>query len=258
MYKLDLPIFEGPFELLLYFIKRDEIDIYDIPIAKVTAEFQEYVQIIKELDLEMAGDFILMASQLMYIKSQMLLPREAPEGEEIEDPRKQIVQSLLEYQRYKEASEDLRPLEEANRYVMYRQRYEAEREAISEAETYKNATFIDLIKAYKKLLDRLENSEKVQHIVSFNPVSIEEQIKTFSTLIKKNKRFSFFEVAKNYDKYTLVVSFLAILEMVRYGKASILQDENYDDIYLGEPTNEQIATHPPQELIEVTSDEEHI
>jgi segregation and condensation protein A len=193
----------------------------------------------------------------MYIKSQMLLPREAPDGEEIEDPRKQIVQSLLEYQRYKEASEDLRPMEEANRFVMYRQLYDAEREAISDASTYKNATFIDLVKAYKKLLDRLESKDNIQHVVSFNPISIEEQVKSFSDLIKKRKRISFFEIAKSYDKYTLVVSFLAILEMVRYGKASILQDENYEDIFLAEPTEEQLATHPPQEIFEVTSDEEH-
>jgi segregation and condensation protein A len=253
MYKLDLPIFEGPFELLLYFIRRDEIDIYDIPISKVTAEFLEYVQIIKELDLEMAGDFILMSSQLMYIKSQMLLPREVPEGEEPEDPRRQIVQSLLEYQRYKEVSEDLKDMESGNRYIMYRNLYEAERDHISETDTYKNATFIDLVKAYKKMLDRQEGKDKIQHVVNFNPVTIEAQVKKFTDLIKKQKRFSFNKVAEDYDKLTLVVSFLAILEMIRYGKASISQDENFEDIYIGEPTPEQLKDHAG-EVIDITSD----
>jgi len=255
MYKLDLPIFEGPFELLLYFIKRDEIDIYDIPIAKVTAEFLEYVHFIKELDLEMAGDFILLASQLMYIKSQMLLPRESFDGEEIEDPRKHIVQSLLEYQRYKEVSMDLAPMQEANRFVMYRKTYDAERESVSDIDTYKNATFINLIKVYKKLLDRVDQQKKIQHVVTFQPVTIQDQIDNFNNVLKQKKRFSFLNLAKDYDKITLVISFLAILEMIKYGMASISQTDNFEDIYIGEPTEAQIAEHDKQNMSLIESEE---
>ena len=107
MYKIKLDHFEGPLDLLLFFIKRDELNIYDIPIAKITKEFLEYVNLIKLLDLEVAGDFILMASTLMHIKVRMLLPREVDErGEEI-DPRADLIKALLEYKKYKEVAEDL-------------------------------------------------------------------------------------------------------------------------------------------------------
>ena len=98
MYKIKLPVFEGPFDLLLYFIKRDELNIYDIPISKITEEFLEYIRIIKLMDLDLAGEFIVMASTLMQIKSQMLLPRlQDSNGETIDDPRTELVQKLIEY-----------------------------------------------------------------------------------------------------------------------------------------------------------------
>src|SRR4030043_1646260 len=107
MYKIKLDQFEGPLDLLLFFIKRDELNIYDIPIARLTKEFLEYVNLIKILDLEVAGDFILMASTLMHIKVKMLLPKEVDEkGEEV-DPRADLVKALLEYKRYKEMSDEL-------------------------------------------------------------------------------------------------------------------------------------------------------
>ena len=120
MYKIKLDTFEGPLDLLLFFIKRDELDIYDIPISSITKEFLEYVNLIKILDLEVAGDFILMASTLMHIKARMLLPREIDEkGEEI-DPRAELVKALLEYKRYKEMSEELSFFESNQRMLKYR------------------------------------------------------------------------------------------------------------------------------------------
>ena len=120
MYKVKLNQFEGPLDLLLFFIKRDELNIYDIPIAKITKEFLEYVNLIKMLDLEAAGDFILMASTLMHIKVRMLLPRELDEkGDEI-DPRDELVKALLQYKRYKEMSEELSFLESMQRKLLFR------------------------------------------------------------------------------------------------------------------------------------------
>ena len=120
MYKIKLEQFEGPLDLLLFFIKRDELNIYDIPIAKLTKEFLEYVNLIKILDLEVAGDFILMASTLMHIKVRMLLPREIDEkGEEI-DPRAELVRALLEYKRYKEMTEELSYFESSQRRKRFR------------------------------------------------------------------------------------------------------------------------------------------
>ena len=122
MYKIRLAQFEGPLDLLLFFIKRDELDIYDIPISKITKDFMEYLQLLEQLDLETAGDFILMAATLMQIKVKMLLPKEVDEkGEEI-DPRADLVRALLEYKRYKEMSDELSFMESNMRSYNYRSR----------------------------------------------------------------------------------------------------------------------------------------
>ena len=126
MYKIKLENFEGPLDLLLFFIKRDELDIYDIPISYITEEFMSYINLMEELDLEIAGDFILMASTLMQIKARMLLPKEIDEkGEEI-DPRAELVNALLEYKRYKEMSEELSISEAQQRKVNYRGNYNSD------------------------------------------------------------------------------------------------------------------------------------
>jgi len=120
MYRIKLNEFEGPLDLLLFFIRRDELNIYDIPISKITREFMEYLHLLEQLDLEVAGDFILMAASLMQIKVRMLLPKETDEkGEEI-DPRADLVKALLEYKRYKEMSEEMSFMETNMRKYNYR------------------------------------------------------------------------------------------------------------------------------------------
>src|SRR5512137_2804860 len=119
MYRVKLQEFEGPLDLLLFFIKRDELDIYDIPISRITKEFLNYIQMLQELDLEVAGDFIVMAAELMQIKVRMLLPREPGQDEE-DDPRADLVKRLLEYKRYKEASTVLSVLEGESGKLFYR------------------------------------------------------------------------------------------------------------------------------------------
>ena len=121
MYKIKLNTFEGPLDLLLFFIRRDELDIYDIPISRITKEFVDYLHLLEKLDLEIAGDFLLMAATLMQIKVRMLLPKEIDEkGEEI-DPRADLVNALIEYKRYKEMSEEFSFLESSQRKVHYHQ-----------------------------------------------------------------------------------------------------------------------------------------
>ncbi|MFM8437277.1 MAG: segregation and condensation protein A, partial [Candidatus Kapaibacterium sp.] len=128
-YTVKLPNFEGPLDLLLFFIKRDELDIYDIPIGKITREFLEYIRLMQLFDLELAGEFLVMASTLMQIKVRMLLPKEVDEkGEEVpgDDPRAELVQQLLQYSQYKEVSREFSEREEAQRYVYYRQMFDAD------------------------------------------------------------------------------------------------------------------------------------
>ena len=145
MYSIKLDNFEGPLDLLMFFIKRDELDIYDIPIASITQEFLEYVRIMELLDLELAGEFVVMAATLLGIKAQMLLPRETavgPDGVEVEleDPRSELVQKLLEYKRYKEVADQLSTQADEQRYVLYRQVFEAEEIHAAEHVGYRNAT----------------------------------------------------------------------------------------------------------------------
>ncbi len=176
MYTIKLPNFEGPLDLLLFFIKRDELDIYDIPIGRITREFLEYIRLMQLFDLELAGEFLVMASSLMQIKVKMLLPKEVNEqGEELpgEDPRAELVKQLLQYSQYKEISRDFASREEAQRYTYYRQVFDADEKANTD-EVYRNATLFDLLAAFKKALER-RPEQITLHTVQLYPITIEEQ-----------------------------------------------------------------------------------
>ena len=164
-YRVKLQTFEGPLDLLLFFIKRDELDIYDIPISKITKEFLEYLHFLQELDLEVAGDFIVMAAELMQIKVRMLLPK-APGEEEEEDPRAELVRRLLEYKRFKEASAVLSKLEDESVKLFYRQDFHSDPKKVAledQEESLKNVTMFNLIASFKKVLDSVP--QKIYHDV---------------------------------------------------------------------------------------------
>ncbi len=232
-YKIKLEQFEGPLDLLLFFIKRDELNIYDIPISRITKEFLEYVNLIKMLDLEAAGDFILMASTLMHIKVRMLLPREVDEkGEEI-DPRAELVRALLEYKRYKEMSEELNFLESGQRKLNYRGNYSAdEKESPPDFEMLlKNVSIYDLAKAFKKIIEGIENVP-VHEIVKVN-VTIDEQIEYILKKIEAGGKVHFLElVLEMKEKIRIVVTFVALLELVKMGKIGIIASHKFNDFYL--------------------------
>lgn len=153
MYRVQLNNFEGPLDLLLFFIKRDELDIYDIPISYITKQFLEYINLLEELDLDVASEFILMASMLMSIKAKMMLPREDSDEEELDetDPRYELVQRLLEYKRYKEMSEKMADMDEETRKKYMRGYPEADTvEQQATGEALQDVTMFDLIAAFKK------------------------------------------------------------------------------------------------------------
>lgn len=226
-------IFEGPFDLLLYFLKRDKVSIYDIPIAKITEEFLEYIRYIEALDLELAGEFILTATLLMKIKAQLLLPKHNEENplDGVEDPRTELVQKLLEYKQYKEASKELDFALEKTKYVLYRENFEADYFNFTIEDNYKNATLFDLSKAFKKILDR--NKERnVEHRVELYTITIEEQIDNIMESLKAYKRISFVNLIENQSKMVIAVTFLALLDIVRYQRAFMYQADNFDDIII--------------------------
>ncbi len=233
MYKIILPHFEGPLDLLLFFIKRDELDIYDIPISKITKDFMEYIALIKQLDLEVAGDFILMASTLMQIKVKMLLPREKDEaGEEI-DPRADLVNALLEYKRYKEMSEELSFFESDQRKLAYRGNYEYdERETYTDMQKLlKNITLYDLMKAFKQVL--MERPKEIVHQIKKLNVSIDEQIDYILDKVQAAKQLNFIELVKEmHEKIRIIVTFIAMLELIKAGKIGLKESPNFNDFII--------------------------
>lgn len=233
MYKIILPNFEGPFDLLLYFIKRDELNIYDIPISKITLEFLNYIKLMNYFDIELAGEFVLMAANLMYIKTKMLLPKEVNEDGTLEDPRSQLVQNILEYKQIKEVSEKLSILAEVNKYYLYRLNFDAELSQANQNTTYKNATLYDLLIAYGTALNR-KVEKKYVHIVEMFNISIEDKIAEIKEKLISNRRFTFSDLVKNQPKRHIIVSFLAILELMKLGKVFITQDEPFSDFIISE------------------------
>lgn len=238
MYKIKLDHFEGPLDLLLFFIKRDELNIYDIPISHITKEFLEYVNLIKDLDLEVAGDFILMASTLMHIKVRMLLPREINEkGEEI-DPRDELVRALLEYKRYKEMAEELSLLESEQRKLNFRGNFSAdEKEAPAEYDILlKNITIFDLTKAFKKVIEGLKEVP-VHNIVKVN-VTIDQQMQYIFDKLNDFGELHFLSLVEGMkEKIRIVVTFIALLELTKMGRIAIKESSSYNDFVIIKKTN---------------------
>lgn len=233
MYKIKLDQFEGPLDLLLFFIKRDELNIYDIPISRITSEFLEYVNLIKLMDLEVAGDFILMASTLMHIKVRMLLPREVDErGEEI-DPRADLIKALLEYKKYKEVAEDLTFLESNQRKLSFRGNI-SEDEKIAPPEydiLLKNISIYDLAKAFKKAIEGVK--PQVVHEIKKINVSIDEQIKFILDKVIEKGEIHFLSLIHGMkEKIRIVITFIALLELAKMEKLGIKESPEFNDFVI--------------------------
>ena len=217
-FKIRIPDFEGPLDLLLFFIKRDELDIYNIPIAHITQEFLSYIRVMQMLDLELAGDFIVMAATLMQIKTRMLLPRTiSEEGEEGIDPRAELTQRLLEYKRFKESALELQKLELEQRERYYRTlfKYDVRKTPVVEDESVlEDVTMYHLIKAFQKAMTSIP--VKTVHEVSSIPWTIEEQGAWLIERFGERKQYNFLEIMREMrEKVQVVVTFIALLELMR-------------------------------------------
>lgn len=236
MFKIKLKDFEGPFDLLLYFIKRDEIDIYDIPIAKITEEFLNYLHLLEILDIEVASDFIVLAATLLQIKAEMLLQINKPENEsatEETDPRTPLVRQLIEYQKYKEAANHLSERLDDNQYHFYRKNYQPEINQSNEIGTqYKNASIFNLINALSNALKRNNPENQTFHQVNLFPITVEEKKNEILQILKIKSRVYFTKLIDNYSRIEIIVSFLALLELVRTNEINLYQEENFDEIVI--------------------------
>ncbi len=234
-YRINLDIFEGPLDLLLYFIRRDEINIYDIPIAKIAAEYLEYIDMMKQLDLQIAGEFVEMASTLMQIKSRMLIPRvaQAIEEETMEDPRTELVQKLLEYQRYKELARELARLEETRLPHFSRSpNVENLDTTVAADEVLNKISLFDILTAFKRVLDRIP-TEITHHDVQVEEANIREQTEFIYKHFIRSPRVTFSELTRTIQsKVVLIVTVMAILEMMKTRQITIRQDGLFEDFVI--------------------------
>jgi segregation and condensation protein A len=234
MYRIKLNEFEGPLDLLLFFIQRDELDIHNIPISKITNEFCEYVQYMQVLDLEIASEFILMAATLIQIKSKMMIMRDDEEIEEEEDPRYELVKRLLEYKRFKDAAIDVANFEDEQRKVFYRHDFDADERTghtADEDPSLQNLTLYNLIKAFKHAMEH-RPKEVIHNIIRFN-ISLEEQIDYLNKICGEAEYVSFIEMVKSMtEKLRIVVTFIAILEMVKNGILGIRLNNSLTDFVI--------------------------
>lgn len=221
-FAIKLPVFEGPFDLLLFFIEKDELDIHNIPIAKITDDFLNYIHQLNALNIELASEFIFVAATLMRIKAKMLLPRQEldNEGQEI-DLKKDLVQRLLEYKRFKEVTEEFKKLEDERFYKEKRGNITSDNQSLlANADPLEDLSSFDLyklLKTYQKIMANYNaRSEVVKHTVEKYLYSIEEQKNQISNLLNINSKLDFQGILKiSKDKVQFVYNFLAVLEMLQ-------------------------------------------
>ena len=231
MYKVQLEQFEGPLDLLLYFIKRDELDIYDIPISKITADYMETLQVVKEVNISLAGEFIHMAATLMRIKSKMLLPLSSQnDDDDIEDPRLPLVRQLLEYQRYKEAAHSLSSLSEIRSRYFTRGKLRNISSVEENAAVFvRNVSLFDIATYFKAAIDNRPVIRKYE--LHREPISIEDQKAKLLAFVNGDGILCFSSLMKRLrDKIEIIITFLAILDLIRESKILLIQNELFSDI----------------------------
>ncbi len=227
-YKVKLEVFEGPLDLLLHLIQKNEINIFDIPIALITEQYLDYLRLMKVLNLDIAGEYLLMASTLLHIKSKMLLPNPSSEDEqEEEDPRAELVRRLLEYQKYKEAALELDKRPRLDRDVFIRLNTEQD---LKTPEERLEANLFELIEAFRQVLERLK-PEKF-HEVILDPLNVEDRIEEILTILRNENRSLAFHnlIPEGSSLRFVIVTFLAILEMVKMGLIRIFQATVFETI----------------------------
>ena len=248
-FEIKLPLFAGPFDLLLFFIERDELDIYDIPIARIASDFNDYLSQLEAMDMDIASEFIVVAAQLIRIKAKMLLPRadRDEQGNEI-DPRKELVQHLLEYRKFKEISaqlaekenERLQKFERGNISYELKQ-IAAEPEEESELESF---DLYKLMKVFHKVLRRYEiQASQPKHVVVQYPYSIESQSEFIRSKLAEKKKIAFTELLEAMpERIAVVFNFLAILEMIQLRLVAITIGEGFNNFWIQLSSDEVLSS----------------
>lgn len=253
-YSVDLDVFQGPLDLLLYLIKKEEVDIYDIPVARVTAQYLKYVEMLKLLNLENAGDYILMAATLIRIKAQMLLPRESLDEDEL-DPREELTKALLEYRKYREASDILREkrMDENHLTSVYGH---GNGYKTTEAVLQEDTSLFELLTAFHEVMSAFKEDDS--YTVRHDDTTVEDRIEHILGILSEREFATFDELFADVRvKIIAIMTFLAILEMTKHHRIKIRQAMAFSEIRIY-PTDrlQQTITLPPMDITSIGSRQE--
>lgn len=249
-YKVKFEVFEGPLDLLLYLIKKEEVDIYDVNLTQLATQFIEYIEVMRMLDLEIAGEFLVMASTLMYIKSRELLPLDKQvqvEGEDDgEDPRWELIRQLVEYKKFKDAAAQLQTLEARQENVFPRLPVKPEFEA---EPTRPDVSLFDLLNAVNNILKRVNQREDLRDVFE-DKWTVSEKIELIMKIIQERPRVKFSELfAGALSRSEVVVTFLALLELIRLRQIQAVQAEDFGEIEICAapmaPATTAVTPEPP-------------
>ncbi len=230
IYNIKIPVFEGPLDLLLHLIRENKIDIYDIPIALITHQYLQYIKMMKELDLDIAGEFLVMAATLIHIKSRMLLPpaEEVP-PEEQEDPRRELVQKLIEYQAFKEAALSLRQREDEWTRVFQREPL-SDSDKEDEGIYLSDVNLFDLLEAFKKILDTAPPEVAT---ITKETLTVKDKMSLIMEILEGQETIRFEDFFKDgITRSQLIVTFIAFLELIRLGLIRAYQEREFGNIWV--------------------------
>ena len=238
-YKVKFEVFEGPMDLLLYLVKKEEVDIYEVNLTKIAREFIEYVDLMREFDIEIAGEFLVMASTLMYIKSKELLPVEqqvtTDEDDEGEDPRWELIRKLVEYKKFKDAADKLGTLEHEQEDVYPRLPAKQEFDMPEDRGPGLKVSIFDLINAVNDVIKRVEARTHDISQIEDEHFTVADKINVLRERLAKQPRFTFIELfADAVGRNEVVATFLAMLELIRLEQIKIDQEDNFGDIVITE------------------------
>lgn len=233
MFNVRLENFEGPLDLLLYFIKRDKIDIYDIPIARITSEYIDVINTAKKLDVSIAGEFLFMASLLLRLKTRMLLPRQQDEeGLDIDDPRINLVGQLLQYKNFRNIAHQLKDIHEQNKDLFYRPNDKIPFEkTINPSDFLNEVSLFDISKIFQSAIDNAPQDNSFT--IVRETISLEEQKQFIISNFKDKKNISLSSLIKKLDsKLEIIVTFLAVLNMIKESELICKQKNTFEDIQI--------------------------
>jgi len=228
--------FEGPLDLLLHLIKTNKMDIYDISIAKITEEYLDFINKMEEMNLTVASSYLVMASELIEIKSKMLLPNN--NSEEEEDPREDLVNRLVEYQKYKDMIDSFKTLEESRKEFYTKDPINFYSLSDNHIENDGSVSVEDLAMALSKFLERKELEKPIETKITMREISVEERSRDIKNILKKKKKVSFFDLFEQKTREYVVVTFLTVLEMAKNKEIIITQENNFNEIYISSKEGE--------------------